>query len=179
MIRRARGAGALPDGLDPELIQVMLSGALLHQILLEPVDQTEEQLRDYIVRTPNRPRATPKMSKSFPTRRGRRLRATALGIQFALELCILASLAALAAQLSVPALARVLLGVLFCVTGAAVWGAFLSPKRKYEIGLIGRLVLEALFFGAAASILIYVGWPVLAIALVAAAVDRIALALIP
>jgi AcrR family transcriptional regulator len=50
MIRRARGAGALPDGLDPELIQDMLSGALLHQILLEPADQTEEQLRDYIIR---------------------------------------------------------------------------------------------------------------------------------
>jgi AcrR family transcriptional regulator len=50
MIRRARDAGALTDGLDPELIQDMLSGALLHQILLEPADQTEEQLRDYIIR---------------------------------------------------------------------------------------------------------------------------------
>jgi AcrR family transcriptional regulator len=50
MIRRARGAGTLPDGIDPELIQDMLSGALLHQILLEPADQTEEQLRDYIIR---------------------------------------------------------------------------------------------------------------------------------
>jgi AcrR family transcriptional regulator len=50
LIRRARGSGALPDGLDPELIQDMLSGALLHQILLEPAGQTEEQLREYIVR---------------------------------------------------------------------------------------------------------------------------------
>ncbi len=50
MIRRARDTGALPDGLDPDLIQDMLSGALLHQILLEPARQTEEQLREYIIR---------------------------------------------------------------------------------------------------------------------------------
>jgi len=50
LIRRARSSGALPDGLDPDLIQDMLSGALLHQILLEPAGQTEEQLREYIVR---------------------------------------------------------------------------------------------------------------------------------
>nr|WP_286182214.1 TetR-like C-terminal domain-containing protein [Rhizobium sp. ICMP 5592] len=50
MVRRSRSAGTLPDGLDPDLIQDMLSGALLHQILLEPAGQTEDQLRDYIVR---------------------------------------------------------------------------------------------------------------------------------
>jgi AcrR family transcriptional regulator len=50
MIRRARATGTLPDGLDPDLVQDMLSGALLHQILLEPAGQTEEQLRGYIVR---------------------------------------------------------------------------------------------------------------------------------
>jgi len=50
MIRRARLAGVLADGLDPDLILDMLTGALLHQILLEPCDQTEEQLRAYIVR---------------------------------------------------------------------------------------------------------------------------------
>lgn len=44
MIRRARGAGVLPDGLDPELIQDMLNGALL------PAEQTEEQLRHYVIR---------------------------------------------------------------------------------------------------------------------------------
>jgi len=50
MIRRARATGTLPDGLDPDLVQDMLSGALLHQILLGPAEQTEEQLREYIVR---------------------------------------------------------------------------------------------------------------------------------
>jgi hypothetical protein len=109
----------------------------------------------------------------------RRMRATALAIRFALELCILASLAVLAAHLATPIVAKALLGTVFCVTGAAVWGTFLSPKRKYEFGLAGRLALEAGFFLGAALILNYVGWPALAIALViVAAADRIALALL-
>jgi hypothetical protein len=108
------------------------------------------------------------------------MRAIALGIRFALELCVLASLAALAAHLAVPVLGQVLLGIVFCATGAAVWGMFRSPKRKYEIGLAGRLVLEAGFFVGAGLILDNVGWPALAIALVVvAAANRIALALIP
>lgn len=120
------------------------------------------------------------MSEPPRRHRGRPLRAAALGLRFALELCILASLAIWAAQLAAPALARVLLGVLSCTAGAAIWGAFLSPKRKYEIGPAGRLALEALFFGAAALILDHAGWPLLAIALIMiAAADRIALALMP
>jgi len=78
-------------------------------------------------------------------RRGRRVRATTLGIRFALELCVLASFAAWAAHLAVPIWTQALLGIVFCASGAAVWGAFLSPKRRYEIGLAGRLVLEAGF----------------------------------
>ncbi|AYG64937.1 MULTISPECIES: YrdB family protein [unclassified Rhizobium] len=108
------------------------------------------------------------------------MRAIALGIRFALELCILASLAALAAHLAVPLLVQALLGIAFCATGAVVWGTFLSPKRKYEIGSAGRLILEAGFFLGAALILNYVGWPALAIALIiVAAADRIVLALFP
>ena len=110
----------------------------------------------------------------------RTVRATALGIRFVLELCILASLAILSAHLDVPVLAQVLLGLVFCIVGAAVWGAFLSPKRKHDIGLVGRLVLEAAYFAGAALILAQVGRPLAAIALMAVAVvDRIALALIP
>lgn len=108
------------------------------------------------------------------------MRAIALGIRFALELCILASLAALAAHLAVPLVVQALLGIAFCGACAVVWGTFLSPKRKYEIGPAGRLILEAGFFVGAALILHYVGWPALAIALiVVAAADRIALALLP
>jgi len=58
----------------------------------------------------------------------RRMRATALGIRFTLELCILASLAVLAAHLATPVWAKALPGIVFCVTGAAVWGTFLSPR---------------------------------------------------
>jgi hypothetical protein len=92
------------------------------------------------------------MSEPIQDRGGGPLRATALGIRFVLELCILASLATLAAHLAVPVSVQVLLGIVFCVTGAAVWGAFLSPKRKHEIGLVGRLGLEAAFFAGAAKL---------------------------
>ena len=50
MIRRARREGTLAEGLDPELIQDMLTGALLQQILFEPAAQTQEQLRAYVIR---------------------------------------------------------------------------------------------------------------------------------
>lgn len=72
-----------------------------------------------------------------------------------------------------------MLGILLCVTAAAIWGAFLSPKRHYEIGSIGRLVVEAGFFLSAALILAYINRPILAIMLiVVAAADRLALAFI-
>ncbi len=108
------------------------------------------------------------------------MKAIALSIRFALELCILASLIALAAHLAVPMPAQVLLGLTFCVAVAAVWGTFLSPKRRYEIGAAGRFVLEASIFVGTALILNYLGSSALAIALVLiAAANRIALALIP
>jgi len=108
------------------------------------------------------------------------MKAIALGIRFALELCILASLVALAAHLAVPIPVQVLLGLLFCAATAAVWGTFLSPKRRYEIGAAGRLVLEAGIFVGTALILNYLGASKLATALaLVAAANRIALALIP
>ncbi len=108
------------------------------------------------------------------------MKAIALGISFALELCILASLVALAAHLAVPIPAQVLLGLAFCAATAAAWGTFPSPKRRYEIGAAGRLVLEAGIFVGTALILNYLGSSTLVIALVfVAAANRIALALIP
>lgn len=108
------------------------------------------------------------------------MKAIALGIRFALELCILASLAALAAHLAVPIVAQVLLGFGLCAAVATFWGKFLSPKRRYEVGPAGRLVLEAGIFVITALILNHLGWPTLAITLVVvAAANRIALALIP
>jgi hypothetical protein len=108
------------------------------------------------------------------------MKATALGVRFALELCILASFAILAAHLSVSILAQILLAIVFCVVGAAVWGAFLSPRRHYELGTAARLVLEAVFFLGAVGILFYVGYSALGIALlVVAIVDKMALALMP
>ncbi len=108
------------------------------------------------------------------------MKAIALGVRFSLELCILASLVALAAYLAVPIPARVLFGLASCAAVAVVWGSFLSPKRRYEIGAAGRLILEAGMFVGAALILNYVGSTKLAIALIlVAAANKVALALIP
>jgi hypothetical protein len=110
----------------------------------------------------------------------RRCQPSGGGKGLALELCVLAAFAALAAHLAMPSLVRVLLGTLFCAVGGAVWGLFLSPKRKYEIGTGGRLLLEAVYFVGAAMILDFNGYSTLALALVVmAAADRISLALIP
>ncbi|MBB4245326.1 putative membrane protein [Rhizobium tropici] len=48
------------------------------------------------------------------------MKAIALGIRFALELCILASLAALAAHLAVPIMAQVLSGFGLCAVSVLV-----------------------------------------------------------
>lgn len=105
------------------------------------------------------------------------MRVAALIVRFALELCVLASLAVLATHLPVETWAQAVLGILLCITAAAIWGAFLSPKRRYEMSLVGRLVLEAGFFLSAALILAYINWPTVAIVLiVVATADRIALA---
>ncbi|MBB3291292.1 MULTISPECIES: DUF2568 domain-containing protein [unclassified Rhizobium] len=108
------------------------------------------------------------------------MKAIALGISFALKLCILASLVALAAHLAVPIPAQVLLGLAFCAATAAAWVTFLSPKRRYEIGAAGRLVLEAGIFVGTALILNYLGSSTMVIALVSvAAANRIAVAPTP
>ena len=62
------------------------------------------------------------------------MRATALGIRFAFELCVLASLAASAAHLAVPILGQALLGIVFCAAGAAVWAALQVAKRPENRG---------------------------------------------
>ncbi|MQB45010.1 DUF2568 domain-containing protein [Rhizobium sp. ICMP 5592] len=120
------------------------------------------------------------MTEPSLDRRRRALKATALGIRFVLELCIACDVGNACAGTDLGASAvrpSVLRKRRRCM---AVWGAFLSPKRKYEIGASGRLILEAGFFAGSALILICLGWPALAIVLViTATTDRLALALIP
>ncbi len=63
---------------------------------------------------------------------------------------------------------------------AAVWGLFLSPKARYDIGGFARLMLEIVLFAGVAAGLIAVG--VVVPAIVGAAVwvlDRLALRLLP
>lgn len=108
------------------------------------------------------------------------MKAAALAVRFGLELCILAVLAALAAELPLPLLLKLLVGLMLCVTVSIVWGTFLAPKRRYEIGVIGRLLLEAVLFVTAGVILGALGDRGLGIALVAvAAADRVVLGVLP
>jgi hypothetical protein len=48
MIRRARLDGQLPEGPDPEILQDIMSGVLIHRLLVDPVENTEATLRTYI-----------------------------------------------------------------------------------------------------------------------------------
>ena len=105
------------------------------------------------------------------------MKAIALGVRFLLELCILASIAAWAALLPASVIERVGVGAGACLVAAVGWGLLLSPKRRYDLPLAVRLVLEAVYFLAAAAALVDIGRPELGLALAGAAVvDRIALA---
>jgi hypothetical protein len=106
------------------------------------------------------------------------VKSVALGVRFLLELCILASFAAWAARLDTPAVARVVLGVILCLDAATAWGLLLSPKRRFDLPAPVRLAIEAGFFGLAAAALFEIGWTMLALALLLAAIaHRIALAI--
>lgn len=49
IIERARTLGRLPPGADPELIQDLLTGALLHRLLIDPAEPDAEGLRAYLI----------------------------------------------------------------------------------------------------------------------------------
>jgi len=105
-------------------------------------------------------------------------RALALGVRFVLELGALAALAYWGFGASADTLGRILLGVGAPLGAAALWGAFVAPKRAFETAPSVRLAVEALVFGAATVALWASGRPTLALILAAAAVlDRVALRL--
>ena len=105
------------------------------------------------------------------------MKALALGVRFLLEICILASFAAWAAHLQFLVVGRIGIGGFICLTAALAWGQLLSPRRRFDLPASVRLVIEAGFFLAAAAALVDIGYWWLAMALlVAAIVDRVALA---
>lgn len=85
-----------------------------------------------------------------------------LGVRFLLELGALAVLARLGWGLGVGLPTRVALGVALPVAAAVVWGAFVSPKARFQVAAPVRAAVEAAVFGTAVAGLALTDHPTLA-----------------
>jgi hypothetical protein len=100
----------------------------------------------------------------------------ALAARFLLEVILLLVLAAWGFKLEGGLALRLLVGLAAPATGALLWGLFISPKRRFELGRIPRLMLELALFAIAAGALWQMGRPVAGLILFAAAsADRFGL----
>ena len=76
-----------------------------------------------------------------------------LVLRFLLELCLLVAFGYVAFELVENRVIGAVLAIIAVLVVAAVWGLFLSPKRKHEAGQLGRLAIEiALFAGAVTAL---------------------------
>jgi hypothetical protein len=89
-----------------------------------------------------------------------------LTARFLLELALLAAYAVVGVRL-VEGIAGWALGAVLVLLVVAVWGQFLSPRRRRELGLGRRVALELVLFLAAGAGLATVGSPVWGVLLVA------------
>lgn len=100
----------------------------------------------------------------------------ALAARFLLEVALLAVLAIWGFQLGDGLALGLLCGLAAPSAGAFLWGLFISPKRRFELGRIPRLMLELALFAGAAGALWQMGRPVAGLLLLAAAcADRFVL----
>ncbi len=102
-----------------------------------------------------------------------------LGVRFLLEICLLAAFA----TIGISAFDSTSLGVLSAVVlvgiVAGLWGWLLAPRRRLDLPLPARLLLELVLYAAAALGLATAGFPDLGLALVAGElVVLVALALV-
>jgi hypothetical protein len=105
------------------------------------------------------------------------VRAAPLAVRFALELCALAALAYAGFQAG--GAVGWLLAVALPVAAAALWGAFVAPKRAVDASAPVRLLVEALVLGGAAVALALADRVVLGVALaVVALADRVLIAVL-
>ena len=100
-------------------------------------------------------------------------------VAFALELAALAVLGWGGWQLSGPVAVRAALAVTLPVVAAVLWGLFAAPRAAHP-STAGRLVVQALVFGAAAVLLAWGASPRWGAAFAAVvAVDLLAAAVLP
>jgi hypothetical protein len=98
-----------------------------------------------------------------------------LGLKFALELCMLAALAAWGAQAGRSTAGDVLLAVAAPLAVAVVWGAFAAPRARRRLPRASRVALELGIFALGAVALAAAGTPALAVAFAALVVVNTAL----
>ena len=92
-----------------------------------------------------------------------------LAVRFVLELALLTAYAVIGVRL-VSGIAGWVLGAVLVLLVATAWGQFLSPRRRRELGLGRRVVLELLLYLVAGAGLAVVRLPLVGLALVLAEV---------
>jgi len=103
------------------------------------------------------------------------VKAASLTLQFLLELGVLAALGYWGFTAVDGSIARIALGVGGPLLAVAAWAAFGSPKARWHLVGVWRLVLQLLFFGSAALALAAAGHPVLAVVFAVVTACNIAL----
>ena len=102
-----------------------------------------------------------------------------LVLRFMLELILLTALAAWGAQLGDARALHWLGGAGAALAGATIWGLFIAPRRRFEIGRIPRFALEIGLFCVGGVALATLGRPLAGAALILLAVaQRIGLILL-
>ena len=95
-----------------------------------------------------------------------------LVLRFLLELTLLVALAVWGAQLGDGAALHWLGGAGAALAGAAIWGLFIAPRRRFEIGRIPRFALEIGLFCLGGVALAELGKPLAGGALILLAVSQ-------
>jgi hypothetical protein len=93
-----------------------------------------------------------------------------LALRFVVELALFAAVAYVVSRVAEGTVVRVLLGVLGLAAVTTLWGVLLSPRRRFDLPLTWRVVLELALVGLAAAGLVRLDHPTLAFALVVAEV---------
>ena len=88
-------------------------------------------------------------------------RSTALGLMFALELCMLGALAYWGSQAGGSTAGDVVLAIVAPLVAAAVWGRYAAPRSPRRLPRAPRVVLESCVFAVAAVALAGAGAPLL------------------
>jgi hypothetical protein len=100
----------------------------------------------------------------------RALKGANLVLRFALELCLLASVAYWGSRVASSAAVNIIVAIAAPLVVATIWGLFLAPKASRRLNLPVRWLLELAVLGLAVAALVVAGSPVLAAILAAAAI---------